>query len=49
MGSNKEAAKLVGQLVAKRAAEKGIKSVVLIEVDIFITEEFKNLPKVQEK
>lgn len=28
LGSNKEAAKLVGQLVAKRAVEKGIKSVV---------------------
>lgn len=28
LGSNKEAAKLVGELVAKRAIEKGIKAVV---------------------
>lgn len=34
--SNKEAAKEVGSLVAKRALEKNIKEVVLIEAVIFI-------------
>ena len=40
--ANKEAAKEVGALIAKRALEKNIKDVVLIEVDISIMELLKN-------
>lgn len=38
-GGNKEAAKAVGEAIAKRALEKGIKMYALTEADSSITEE----------
>ncbi len=49
VGSNKEGAKLVGKMVAEKALEKGLKKLYLTEADSYITEELKNLQKVQEK
>ena len=40
-GGNKEAAKMVGEMIAKRAIEKESLKLYLTEVDTYITVEFK--------
>ena len=41
-GGNKDAAKKVGEAIAKRALAKGIEEVAFTEADSFITEELRN-------
>lgn len=48
-GGNKNAAKAVGALVAKRALEANIKAVVSTEAAMFTTAELRNLPTEPEK
>ena len=43
-GGNKDAARKVGEMIAKRAAEKGIEEVVLTAVDTFSTAASRNWP-----
>ena len=48
-GGNKDAAKAVGQAVAKKALAAGIETLYLTEADMYITAELQNSPQAHVK